>query len=93
MGREVLLVDRVGTRQGRDAGTLAAVWSDDDLATLRASEVMASVDIAGDRRLGCSRTRLVLTVMNRPEREGGRGAWRIPCVGVGQGLAMAIEAL
>ena len=57
VGLEVFHVDRVGTRQGRDAGTLTTVRSDDDLATLRASEVMASVDITGDRRLGCSRTR------------------------------------
>lgn len=43
--------------------------------------------------LGCSGARLIVTLMNRLEREGGRRGLATLCVGVGQGVAMLIESV
>jgi acetyl-CoA acetyltransferase len=42
--------------------------------------------------LGCSGARLIVTLMGRLEREAGPGLATL-CVGVGQGVAVLIEAL
>ena len=49
--------------------------------------------IALGHPLGCSGARLIVTLMGRLEREGGRRGLATLCVGVGQGVAMLIEAL
>jgi 3-oxoadipyl-CoA thiolase len=47
--------------------------------------------IALGHPLGCSGTRLVVTLLGRLEREGGRRGLATMCVGVGQGVALLIE--
>jgi acetyl-CoA acetyltransferase family protein len=42
--------------------------------------------------LGCSGARILLTLLGRMEREGARRGLATLCVGVGQGVAMLIEA-
>ncbi|TGD89131.1 acetyl-CoA C-acyltransferase [Mycolicibacterium sp. CH28] len=49
--------------------------------------------IALGHPLGCSGARLIVTLLNRLEREGGRRGLATLCVGVGQGVAMLIETL
>ncbi|WP_454787805.1 thiolase family protein [Mycolicibacterium lutetiense] len=49
--------------------------------------------IALGHPLGCSGARLIVTLMNRLEREGGARGLATLCVGVGQGVAVLIEAL
>ncbi|KQW05241.1 thiolase family protein [Streptomyces sp. Root369] len=41
--------------------------------------------------LGCSGARILLTLLGRLEREGGRRGLATLCVGVGQGVAMLVE--
>ncbi len=47
--------------------------------------------IALGHPLGCSGARLVLTAVHGLERRGGRRALVTMCIGVGQGLALALE--
>ncbi|MFM9694194.1 thiolase family protein [Streptomyces europaeiscabiei] len=47
--------------------------------------------IALGHPLGCSGTRVLLTLLGRLEREGGRRGLATLCVGVGQGVAMLVE--
>ena len=47
--------------------------------------------IALGHPLGMSGARLVLTALHQLEKQGGRKALATMCVGVGQGLALAIE--
>jgi 3-oxoadipyl-CoA thiolase len=47
--------------------------------------------IALGHPLGCSGTRLVVTLLGRLEREGGRRGLATMCVGVGQGAALLVE--
>ena len=47
--------------------------------------------IALGHPLGCSGTRLVVTLLGRLERSGGRRGLATMCVGVGQGTAMLLE--
>ena len=47
--------------------------------------------IALGHPLGCSGTRLTVTLLGRMEREGARRGLATLCVGVGQGLAMLVE--
>ncbi|WP_327731018.1 thiolase family protein [Streptomyces sp. NBC_00487] len=47
--------------------------------------------IALGHPLGCSGTRILLTLLGRLEREGGRRGLATLCVGVGQGVAMLVE--
>ncbi|SBS79671.1 beta-ketoadipyl CoA thiolase [uncultured Mycobacterium sp.] len=49
--------------------------------------------IALGHPLGCSGARLIVTLLNRLEREGGSRGLATLCVGVGQGVAVLIEAL
>ncbi|TDE55960.1 thiolase family protein [Nonomuraea mesophila] len=48
--------------------------------------------IALGHPLGCSGARLVVTLLGRMERESGRRGLASLCVGVGQGVAMLVEA-
>ncbi len=47
--------------------------------------------IALGHPLGCSGARLLVTLMGRLEREGGRRGLATLCVGVGQGVSMLVE--
>ena len=47
--------------------------------------------IALGHPLGCSGTRLTVTLLGRMEREGARRGLATLCIGVGQGLAMLVE--
>jgi 3-oxoadipyl-CoA thiolase len=47
--------------------------------------------IALGHPLGCSGTRVLITLLGRLEREGGRRGLATLCVGVGQGVAMLVE--
>ena len=47
--------------------------------------------IALGHPLGCSGTRLTVTLLGRMEREQARRGLATLCVGVGQGLAMLVE--
>ena len=47
--------------------------------------------IALGHPLGCSGTRITLTLLNRLERTGGRRGLATMCVGVGQGSALLLE--
>ncbi|MDQ0766626.1 thiolase family protein [Streptomyces canus] len=47
--------------------------------------------IALGHPLGCSGARILLTLLGRLEREGGRRGLATLCVGVGQGVAMLVE--
>ncbi|MEV0200351.1 thiolase family protein [Nonomuraea sp. NPDC050691] len=47
--------------------------------------------IALGHPLGCSGARLVVALLGRMEREGGRRGLATLCVGVGQGVAMLVE--
>jgi acetyl-CoA acetyltransferase family protein len=49
--------------------------------------------IALGHPLGCSGARLVVTLLGRMEREGARRGLATLCVGVGQGVAMLVEAV
>jgi len=49
--------------------------------------------IALGHPLGCSGARLVVTLLGRMEREGARRGLATLCVGVGQGVAMLVEAI
>lgn len=48
--------------------------------------------IALGHPLGCSGARILLTLLGRMEREGARRGLATLCVGVGQGVAMLVEA-
>ncbi|HVY08771.1 MAG TPA: thiolase family protein [Mycobacteriales bacterium] len=47
--------------------------------------------IALGHPLGCSGTRVMVTLLGRMEREGARRGLATLCIGVGQGLAMLVE--
>ncbi len=49
--------------------------------------------IALGHPLGCSGARITVTLLNRLRREGGRRGLATLCVGVGQGVAMLVEAV
>ena len=100
---EVHLVDGVRTPQGRDGGALAAVRPD-DLAALVVGKALrrsgAPVDAVEEVVLGAADqageddrdvARLLVTLLGRLEREGGRRGLATLCVGVGQGVAMLVE--
>jgi len=48
--------------------------------------------IAVGHPLGCSGARLVTTLVNELERRGGRWGMAAMCIGVGQGVALVVEA-
>jgi 3-oxoadipyl-CoA thiolase len=64
------------------------------LRRLKIDEEIVNADggaIALGHPLGCSGARLLVTLLGRLEREGGRRGLATLCVGVGQGVAMLVE--
>ncbi len=64
------------------------------LSRLKIDEEIVNAEggaIALGHPLGCSGARLLVTLMGRLEREGGRRGLATLCVGVGQGVAMLVE--
>lgn len=80
-----------------DAVELNEAFASQSLACVRDLELdeeIVNADggaIALGHPLGCSGTRLVVTLLNRLERGGGRRGLATMCVGVGQGSALLIE--
>jgi 3-oxoadipyl-CoA thiolase len=71
-----------------------AVQSIGVLRRLKIDEEIVNADggaIALGHPLGCSGARLLVTLLGRLEREGGRRGLATLCVGVGQGVAMLVE--
>ncbi len=81
-----------------DAVELNEAFAVQALAVIRRlglDEGLVNVDggaIALGHPLGCSGARLIVTLMSRMEREGARRGLAALCVGVGQGVALLIEA-
>ena len=64
------------------------------LRRLKIDEQITNADggaIALGHPLGCSGARLLVTLLGRLEREGGRRGLATLCVGIGQGVAMLVE--
>ncbi|HVF19207.1 MAG TPA: thiolase family protein [Mycobacteriales bacterium] len=89
-------------RVGWSAGDVDAVELNEAFATqviscvrrLGFDESIVNADggaIALGHPLGCSGARLVVTLLGRLEREGGRRGLATMCVGVGQGASMLVE--
>ncbi|MBN7450195.1 thiolase family protein [Mycobacteroides abscessus subsp. abscessus] len=93
------VVDRAGGRvDAIDATEINEAFAAQTLAVLRSlglDEDTVNADggaIALGHPLGCSGARLIVTLLNRLEREGASRGLATLCVGVGQGVAMLIEA-
>lgn len=93
---------KVLDRAGWGIGDLAAVelneaFASQSLACVRdlgLDEEIVNADggaIALGHPLGCSGTRIAITLLNRLERTGGRRGLATMCVGVGQGSALLLE--
>ena len=93
---------RVLQRAGWDVDALDAVELNEAFASqalacmreLRLDEEIVNAEggaIALGHPLGCSGTRITLTLLNRLERLGGRRGLATMCVGVGQGSALLLE--
>ncbi|MGI5255292.1 thiolase family protein [Actinacidiphila glaucinigra] len=89
-------------RAGWQTGDLDAVELNEAFAAqalavvrrLKLDEERVNADggaIALGHPLGCSGARILLTLLGRLEREGGRRGLATLCVGVGQGVAMLVE--
>ena len=66
------------------------------LRRLKIEEQITNADggaIALGHPLGCSGARLLITLLSRLQREGGRRGLATLCVGVGQGVAMLVETV
>jgi 3-oxoadipyl-CoA thiolase len=80
-----------------DAIELNEAFASQSLACIRdlgLSQDIVNADggaIALGHPLGCSGTRLLVTLLGRLERAGGRRGLATMCVGVGQGTAMLLE--
>jgi acetyl-CoA acyltransferase len=80
-----------------DAIELNEAFASQSLACIRdlgLSQEIVNADggaIALGHPLGCSGTRLLVTLLGRLERSGGRRGLATMCVGVGQGTAMLLE--
>jgi 3-oxoadipyl-CoA thiolase len=80
-----------------DAVELNEAFAAQSLAVLRRLELdegIVNADggaIALGHPLGCSGARLLVTLLGRLEREGGRRGLATLCVGVGQGVSMLVE--
>ncbi|MGH3352103.1 MAG: thiolase family protein [Nocardioides sp.] len=93
---------KVLERTGWEIGDLAAVelneaFASQSLACIRdlgLDEEIVNADggaIALGHPLGCSGTRIAITLLNRLERTGDRRGLAAMCVGVGQGSALLLE--
>jgi acetyl-CoA acyltransferase len=92
-------------RLGWDLDDLAAIELNEAFAA-QSLAVLAEWDVADDwapvngeggaialgHPLGCSGVRLVATLVHRLQRRGGGRGLATMCIGVGQGIAVAIEA-
>ncbi|MBF8678423.1 3-oxoadipyl-CoA thiolase [Pseudomonas fulva] len=96
------LIERLGISiSDFDVIELNEAFASQGLAVLRGLEVADDAPqvnpnggaIALGHPLGMSGARLVLTALHHLERTGGRKGLATMCVGVGQGLALAIERL
>jgi 3-oxoadipyl-CoA thiolase len=82
---------------GLDAIELNEAFASQSMACIRdlgLNEGIVNADggaIALGHPLGCSGTRLLVTLLGRLERSGGRRGLATMCVGVGQGTAMLLE--
>lgn len=80
-----------------DAIELNEAFASQSLACIRDLELNQDIvnadggAIALGHPLGCSGTRLLVTLLGRLERTGGRRGLATMCVGVGQGTAMLLE--
>ncbi|MFF4705522.1 thiolase family protein [Streptomyces sp. NPDC001288] len=94
--------EKVLARAGWQTGDLDAVELNEAFAVqalavtrrLKLDEDKVNADggaIALGHPLGCSGARILLTLLGRLEREGGRRGLATLCVGVGQGVAMLVE--
>jgi acetyl-CoA acetyltransferase len=93
-------LDRAGWSVGDlDAVELNEAFAAQSLACVRRlglAEEIVNADggaIALGHPLGCSGARITVTLLNRLRREGGRRGLATLCVGVGQGVAMLVEAV
>jgi 3-oxoadipyl-CoA thiolase len=91
-------------RAGWDVGDLEAVELNEAFAAqalavigrLKLEEDLVNADggaIALGHPLGCSGARILVTLLGRLDRVGGRRGLATLCVGVGQGVAMLVERL
>jgi acetyl-CoA acetyltransferase len=91
-------LDRAGWAVGDlDAVELNEAFASQSIACIRdlgLDEEVVNADggaIALGHPLGASGTRILLTLLGRLEREGGRRGLATLCVGVGQGAALLVE--
>ena len=94
------IVDGIRTPIGRYGGALATVRPD-DLGAIPVRALMQRLPevvnpnggaTALGHPLGASGTRLALTALRQLEATDGKRALATMCVGVGQGIALAIES-
>jgi 3-oxoadipyl-CoA thiolase len=92
------VLERAGWKVGDlDAAELNEAFASQSLACVRdlgLDEEIVNTDggaIALGHPLGCSGTRITITLLNRLERTGGRRGLATMCVGVGQGSALLLE--
>ena len=95
-------VEKALAKAGWGVGDLDAVELNEAFAAqsigvlrrLKIDEEIVNADggaIALGHPLGCSGARLLVTLLGRLDREGGRRGLATLCVGVGQGVAMLVE--
>ena len=87
-GRALADVDAVELNEAFAAQSLAVI------RRLKLDEDRVNADggaIALGHPLGCSGARLLVTLLGRLEREGGRRGLATLCVGVGQGVSLLVE--
>ena len=86
----------VGDLDAVELNEASAAQSIGVLRRLKIDEEVVNADggtIALGHPLGCSGARLLVTLLGRLEREGGRRGLATLCVGVGQGVAMLVETV
>jgi acetyl-CoA acetyltransferase len=101
----VFICDAIRTSIGRHAGALSAVRADEEAFTAQGLAVLRLLGVPDDdppvnpiggaialgHPLGMSGARLVTTASYQLRRTGSRFAPGTMCIGVGQGIAIAIE--
>ncbi len=96
--------EKLMQRTGWNVGSLEAIEINEAFATQSIASIRrlnidpAIVNLDGGaislgHPLGSSGSRLIVTLMRRMEREGAQRGLATMCIGVGQGAAMAIEAV
>jgi acetyl-CoA acetyltransferase len=84
-------IDEIDAVELNEAFAAQAIACERRLGLDHARVNTAGGAIALGHPLGCSGTRLVVTLLGRLEREGGRRGLATMCVGVGQGVALLVE--